>query len=87
MDPKITLVRDLLTPPPPTRCGKENSGFFFSCSQAVPFRFLKCPQVLNVFPNMFPRALLFIPYSWAKFYSCKVYNQPEGGDYNISILF
>ncbi len=36
MDPKITLVRDLLTPPPPTRWGKENSGFFFPVLKLFP---------------------------------------------------
>jgi hypothetical protein len=57
---------------------KEPQFIFFGGGWVLDFLlFPMClqhvPQVDNVFPNMFPIALPFIPNPYPKFYSCNIY--------------
>ncbi len=71
----------------PRDLGQGGDVGFLWVSQHVPVKFpmgfQSIPQVPNVFPSMF---LTLSHVLCPKFYSCNLYNQPKGGDYNTFYL-
>jgi hypothetical protein len=65
--------------------GERWGVFDIFCSQSVPMEFLLCSHhALRV--QKFQQLLILAYVICIKFYSCNLYKQPKGGDYNIPIL-